>query len=270
MQDGTEEIVPIVIVAGTILMLMLATFVVTYFFLYQRRSFRYQQDLQKMQEAYQQELLRSQLEMQEQTLQTVGRELHDNLGQVLSLVKINLNTLPALPDDKSIRKLNQTKDLLNQAIADMRGLSKSLNAENRLGAGLAAAIGHELDAVRKTGVVETTLDLRGTERRLDPQRELIVFRIVQETLNNALKHAHANTISVSLDYSVGALNLTVADDGVGFDLEQVVASSLGEHGSGLSNIQNRARLIGAEASIRSAAGHGTTTFLSIPLSHPNP
>lgn len=262
-----KEIV-VIVVAGTVLLLMLATFVVTFLFLYQRRSFRYQQDLQKMQEAYQQELLRSQLEMQEQTLQTVGRELHDNLGQVLSLVKINLNTLPELLDQQAAEKLNRTKDLLNRAIADMRALSKSLNAENRLRAGLATAIGNELDAVRKTGVVDVTLDVRGTEQRLDPRQELILFRIVQETLSNALKHAQAKNIAVSLDYSVGALNLTVADDGVGFDPGQVPIPTGGERGSGLTNIQHRARLIGGEARIRSAVGEGTTTTLSIPIPHP--
>lgn len=264
MQGVPEEVV-IVVVAGSVLMLLLATFVATFFFLYQRRSFRYQQDLQKMQEAYQQELLRSQLEMQEQILQTVGRELHDNLGQVLSLVKINLNTLPELLDQKAAEKLARTKDLLNRAIADMRGLSKSLSAENRLGAGLAPAIGQELDAVRKTGVVDVALDVRGTEQRLDPRQELIVFRIIQETLNNALKHAQAKNIGVSLDYSDDALTLTIADDGVGFDPRRVLPPTEGERGSGLSNIQHRARLIGGEARIESVVGHGTTTTLSIPI-----
>lgn len=263
----SDEVV-IVVVAGSVLMLMLATFVATFFFLYQRRSFRYQQDLQKMQEAYQQELLRSQLEMQEQTLQTLGRELHDNLGQVLSLVKINLNTLTDALDQPASEKLLRTRDLVNRAIADVRGLSKSLNAENRLAAGLAVAIDQELDAARKTGVVETTLDVRGVEQRLDPRQELILFRIVQEVLNNALKHAQAKNIAVSLDYSEGALNLTVADDGVGFNPDQLLPPIGGGRGSGLSNIRHRARLLGGEALIRSAAGLGTTTALSIPISHP--
>lgn len=252
----------------TLLVFLISAFGFALFRSQQRQQLHFRKTA-AMKAAYESELLRSQLEMQDLLLQTVGRELHDNLGQVLSLVKINLNTLPELLDEKAAEKLTRTKDLLNRAIADLRGLSKSLNAENRLGAGLAAAIGHELDAVRKTGVVEVTLDLRGTEQRLDPRQELLLFRIVQETLTNALKHAQAKNIAVALDYSAGALTLTMADDGVGFDLAQALPPSGGERGSGLGNIQHRARLIGAEATIRSAVGQGTTTTLSISLpTHP--
>mgnify|MGYP002778035882 CR=1 FL=1 len=264
----SDEEIYLAAVSTATLMVFLAGVVGFAIFKYQQRLQIHLREIAEMKAAYESELLRSQLEMQEQTLQTVGRELHDNLGQVLSLMKINLNTLPDGLEGKTAEKLGRTKDLLNRAIADLRGLSKSLNAENRLKAGLPTAIGHELDAVRKTGVVDVTLGVRGTEQRLDPRQELILFRIVQETLNNALKHAQAKNIAVSLEYSVGALNLTVADDGVGFDLAQVLPPTGGEQGSGLSNIQNRARLIGAEARIRSAAGQGTVTTLSIPISHP--
>lgn len=259
MQNGTEKIV-VLVVLGSLFTIGLTLFATAFF---QRRLRRQLQSV-AMREAYQQELLRSQLEVQEQAIQTVGRALHDNLGQVLSLIKINLNTLTNSLDQPASEKLLRTKDLVNQAIADVRSLSKSLTADNRLGAGLAAAIGQELDAVRKTGVVETAFYQRGDEQRLDPQQKLILFRIVQESLQNALKHAQAKNITVSLDYSAGGLTLTVADDGVGFDPEKIAPQSGGEHGSGLANIQNRARLIGAEATIRSAVGRGTTTTLILP------
>ncbi len=262
MLPSDQEIFVASIVTATLMVFLVG--VVGYaIFKYQRRMQVHLREITAMKAAYQQELLRSQLEIQEQTMQSVAQEIHDNVGQLLSLVKINLNTLPPTEDTKATEKLANSKDYLNRAIADLRGLSKSLNPENRLAAGLVAALGVELDAIRNTGLVETSLSQLGTEVRLDPRQELILFRITQETLNNALKHARAKNIRVSLDYSVGRLNLTVADDGVGFDTERVGTQTGG--GSGLANIQNRAKLIGAEATIRSAVGEGTLTVLSLPI-----
>ena len=267
MDNGLFD-VTLMIAVGTALLLALGAVVTILLFLYKRKYLAYRHDLFIMQEAYQQELLRSQLEIQEQTMQTVGREIHDNVGQMLSLVKLNLNTLPPNDDPKTVEKLGHTREYLNRAIADLRGLSKSLNTENRLDAGLAAAIRQELDAIRKTGIMDVTFTQTGEEQRLDSRQELLLFRITQESLNNALKHAHANNIAVSLDYSPDRLSLTVVDDGVGFDSERVITPVGEERGSGLTNIQNRARLIGAEVSIRSTAGQGTTTVLSLPISIP--
>ncbi len=261
MQD-TEEIA-IIVVVGSILMLVLATFVATFFFLYQRRNFRYQQELQKMQEAYRQELLRSQLEIQEQTMQGVAQEIHDNVGQVLALVKINLNTLPETGDEKTKEKLFNTRELLNRAIADLRGLSKSLHGENRLGAGLAAALRAEVQGITNSGVVLAAFEQSGAELSLDPQPELLLFRITQELIHNALKHAESKNLRVSLDCSDGQFTLTVEDDGIGFDPQQMGQPNGGERGMGLESMRNRARLIGADFTIRSTVGQGTTAVLTL-------
>ena len=255
-------------IASAALMVFLVGVVGFAIYKYQQRMQIHLREISAMKAAYESELLRSQLEIQEQTMQTVGREIHDNVGQMLSLVKLNLNTLPPNDDPKTVEKLGHTREYLNRAIADLRGLSKSLNTENRLDAGLAAAIRQELDAIRKTGIMDVTFTQTGEEQRLDSRQELLLFRITQESLNNALKHAHANNIAVSLDYSPDRLSLTVVDDGVGFDSERVITPVGEERGSGLTNIQNRARLIGAEVSIRSTAGQGTTTVLSLPISIP--
>jgi signal transduction histidine kinase len=250
-------------VASASLMVFLAGVVGYAIFKYQRRMQLHFQEISRMKAAYEKELLRSQLEIQEQTMQTVAQEIHDNVGQLLSLIKINLGTLPPTDDPQAVEKLVNTSAYLNRAIGDLRGLSKALSGEHRLRAGLVAALRAELDAIRDTGVVETALTQIGDETRPDPRHELILFRIAQEMINNALKHARAKNIRVSLDYSVGRLNLTIADDGVGFDTGRVIAQSGG--GSGLPNIQTRAKLIGADVTIRSAVGRGTTTVLSLPI-----
>ncbi|MCY7352099.1 MAG: histidine kinase [Cytophagaceae bacterium] len=262
-----------IVAAATGLLLLLTIFTTFFLLIQQQRYYRYRRELAAMKAAYESELLRSQLEMQEQTMQAVGREIHDNVGQILSLVKINLSTLPAMSDPNTNERLINTREYLNRAIADLRGLSKSLNAENRLAAGLCLAIRAEMEGIHKTGVVETTFESQGTERRLDPRQELILFRITQELLNNALKHAEAKNLHVLLDYSIERLTLSIKDNGVGFEFinadSHVIDKQDKERGSGLLNIQNRAKLIGADLDIRSIIGQGTTAILVLPFELPH-
>jgi len=262
MQTFTEEVE--IVVAATGLLLVLTFFIILFLLIYQQQHHRYRREREALKHFYESELLRSQLEIQEQTMQGVAQEIHDNVGQVLALVKINLNTLPETGDAKTKEKLFNTRELLNRAIADLRGLSKSLHGENRLGAGLAAALRAEVQGITNSGVVLATVEESGAELSLDPQPELLLFRITQELVHNALKHAQAKNLRVSLDCSDGQFTLTVVDDGIGFDPQQVGQLKEGERGMGLESMRNRSRLIGAELTIRSTVGQGTTAVLTLP------
>lgn len=210
-----------------------------------------------MKDNFQQELLRTQLEIQEQTFKTISQEIHDNIGQVLSLAKLNLNRVE-MENPHVESRINDARDLVSKAIQDLRDLSRTLNTENIVSIGLMKAIEMELAMIEKTGLVQTRWQVAGQVLRLEPQKELILFRIVQEALHNIIKHAQATFVSVQAIFKENALQLSISDNGRGFD------SAGGEmQGSGLRNMQSRARLIGAEWRINSVRQGGTQIFISL-------
>ncbi len=208
--------------------------------------------------AFQQELLRTQLEIQEQTFKTISQEIHDNIGQVLSLAKMNLATSDIEQEHKSAEKVFTAKDLVSKAIQDLRDLSRTLNTETIVSMGLLKAVETELQLIQKTASLETAMNVDGTVSRLEPQKELILFRIVQEALHNVIKHSNAHQVTVDALYSNQYLYLKISDDGHGFNITEETA------GSGLRNMQSRAKLIGAEWNI-SSNGQGTLINISIPI-----
>ncbi|SIS71869.1 Histidine kinase [Filimonas lacunae] len=217
----------------------------------------HQADLHHMQSQYEHILLQSQLEIQEQTFRNISQEIHDNIGQVLSLVKLNLNTIH---EGNLQEKLSMTDELVGKAISDLRDLSKSLNGEKIADIGLKAAIAHELYMIEKAASIHTTLTGGDIDCLLHEEQVIIVFRMVQELFNNILKHAQAGLITVHLHTAENAVVLSVKDDGVGFDKDNMDDSKTG---IGLKNLQQRARLVNAQMTIDTAPGQGTEVAITL-------
>jgi signal transduction histidine kinase len=214
---------------------------------------------QHMQSQFQQELLRTQIEIQEQTLKTISQEIHDNVGQVLSLAKLNLNTFNTTTDEQS-KKITDTKNLVSKAIIDLRNLSRSMYGDQLSEVGLKDAIANELAIVQSTGQYKTILDVNGEPFKMAPQKEMVLFRMVQEAINNIIRHAKAQDIFVRLKYNVDYFSLTIADNGKGFDTRLLDPI---KNGMGLKSMQNRAALIGGTFNIDSTPGKGTTISLEL-------
>lgn len=252
----TSEI-RILIVALTCLFLLLGVFVLSFFWVYRKNQNAKENKI----ESLNRELLQTQIEIQEQTLKTISQEIHDNVGQVLSLAKLNLNTVGNITDQQVQSKIDSTKDLVSKAINDLRDLSRSLHGERIGEIGLEEAIANELKILHNTGQFKTDVTITGQSYKLDPQKEMVLFRIVQEALHNAVKHANAANLKVQLNYSPEIFTLTISDDGTGFLPEALPGS---QKGIGLKSMQNRAALIGGEFSILSSKNNGTSISIVIP------
>lgn len=257
-----------ILYAGTFAFLVLAGFVIFFLLMYMRRKTRNTLEKQQLQAQFQQEMLRSQLEIQEQTLKIISQEIHDNIGQVLSLAKLNLNTIDLTKQEALKEKIFDSKTLVSKAIQDLRDLSKTMNTDNIEAIGLLRALEYEIQMIRKAGIA-ATLNVDGRTIRLEPQKELIVFRIVQETVNNIIKHAEANAIDISVTYSDGEIKLTVTDDGKGFDLTLLNEDNNTGVGLGIRNMHNRAKLIGADFSMSSTVEKGTVVSIIVPSNNHN-
>jgi len=264
MQNQDSEIY-IVIIIGIILGLLLVGFIVITLFLYQRRQKRQEQDLERMKDAYEKEELRSQLEIQENTFKAIAQELHDNIGQMLSVVKLSLSVLPIDKTHGAYEQVQNSQQILNKAIYDLSNLTKSLHTDRIAQVGLADSIRFELYSIKKAGIMGVQFHLAGTEIQLDDQKSIFLFRIFQETLNNILKHAQATDVTVNLNYLENMFSLEIQDNGIGFNVSEKQHSANSFSGVGLKSIFNRAKLIGADLSIDSKHGIGTTILIELPL-----
>jgi two-component system, NarL family, sensor kinase len=179
------------------------------------------------------------------------------VGQVLSLAKLNLATSQSLHDEK----VTASQQLVSKAIQDLRDLSRSLDTDYVAQMGLLRSVEYELEMIQKTGTLQTKLNVEGSVYKFDKQKELILFRIVQEILHNIIKHAGASAVAVQFMYTDEALKLTVTDDGKGFDLSPLNDDNNSAFGLGIRNMHNRAKLMGAEFSMNSTTGEGTTATL---------
>jgi two-component system NarL family sensor kinase len=220
----------------------------------------------KLQNEFQQALLQSQLEIQEQTFKNISMEIHDNIGQVLSLAKLNLATADFNKLETVREKIDDSRNLIAKSILDLRDLAKSLNTDYVQVMGLANSTAHELEIIKKTGSFETNFEIIGEPYKLEQQNELILFRIVQEALNNIMRHAKAKTIEVKLCYDPKFFSLTVHDDGMGFDISNLNQNRNNSRGLGIKNMSDRAQIIGAEIKIISEPGQGTTIDIKLPVS----
>jgi signal transduction histidine kinase len=253
------ESIEILVLSTAALFILVTGFIIYFVVLYRNKQIQHKQEQEHLQSAFRQELLKAQIEMQEDTLIHISREIHDNITQVLSFVKLSMAMIAGAEEKQRIERINESRELVAQVINDLRDLSKSLSFEHITKFGLVKTIETETARINKSGLIKITLLIEGEIYTLGEQRELVLFRIFQEALNNTLKHSGARDLKISLQYMPEMFTLTLEDNGSGFSF-----SSLdNQRGSGLKNMENRATLIGAVATIASSQGKGCKINLAL-------
>lgn len=264
MKENSSDIV-IMIVSVTIILLILLVFIIFFSFLYKSRQAKHQREMQSVVEQYNQEVLKAQLEIREQTLKNISEEIHDNVGQVLSLAVLNLSAIELHDTTKAATRIERITGLVEKAVADLRNLSKTMDPGNITVLGLSAVIAFELEMLEKSGIYKTKCSISGQERKLHGSVETVIYRLIQESLNNVIKHAKATQIEIQLNYSDKELAVQVTDNGKGFDQTQLNWQDIHYSGAGIRNMKNRAQMIGATLSIGSIPGAGTKINLMVPF-----
>ncbi|MEZ4901182.1 MAG: ATP-binding protein [Spirosomataceae bacterium] len=255
--------ISIVLILGMLSLIVVIGFMISFVFLYQRRQLQNHQEKANLKAQYEKEILQSQLETQNQTLQHVGGELHDNIGQLLSLARLQLNILETEPSPKT-EQIVEVNEVIEKTIHELRALSKSLDGDFVKNFGLAESLSHELLRIQNTKKYHTEISIEGEPYRLDGQKEIVLFRVVQEILNNILKHAAAKQIQVTLLYTPAQFSLTVQDNGKGFDYEAVLGREMSQSGAGLRNIQRRTEMLGGTCTFKTAPNQGTSVHIALP------
>ncbi len=152
----------------------------------------------KQKSHFRQELLKAQVEIQEQTFQHISSELHDNLGQVAILIKLNLQTISLKDLPKAAQKVEDVTELTKQLITDIRALSVGLSSDRIVQAGLAKALETEVERINKTEQFIALFTKEGNLPEINNGKAIILYRMAQEVLNNMVKHSGAKEIRVSL------------------------------------------------------------------------
>jgi signal transduction histidine kinase len=231
---------------------------------FQKRKNKLLLDKIKQQQIFDKEISRTQTEIQEQTLKNIGWELHDNVGQLLSVASMQLSILGTQVSDEIKENVTETNNIVRESLKEVRSLSKSLNNEVILNIGFEKSITNELDRLKRLKFTSAELSVRGETVTLkNKKHEIIMFRILQEFLSNSVKYSEAKNLKVKLDYNAQHLLIEASDDGKGFDVETA------EQGSGLINMKSRAELINAKFNLRSKLGEGVLLTIVYPLNQTN-
>jgi len=225
---------------------------------YKRRDFKHLKEKKRLEEDFYQQLLHSQIEVQEQTFQHIGKELHDNVGQLLStsrmLIGLTERSLGMIPD--SLQTANAT---LGKAISELRSLSKSLDKEWLAQFNLIDNLEAEVARLNASGALEASLKILH-HPTITSNKQIILFRIIQEAIQNAIKHSHCKKVDIHLIKKDNAVDITIADDGIGFQPDQITK------GLGLENMKNRTKLLGGFIHFN-ATTLGTEVHIHLPESN---
>jgi two-component system NarL family sensor kinase len=251
-------------VITTLVVLMLLIFVVALLVSYKRKQDLYFSNLQTIKINHEKELLKMQLEVQEETILSLSREIHDNIGQYISLAAWQLNSLRFTENSVSHAQIENVTSLLGKVLDDLRGLSKSMNPDFISKQGLFEAISEQVGMIKNASRFNIELNIIGEKKYLEERTEIIIYRIFQEAINNIVKHSEADHVDINFNYTKDQLILTIKDNGYGFPVEFDENDSFASTGSGLNNMRKRAKLINAEFSIHSEQGKGTTVILEMP------
>ena len=253
-----------VTVIGLILGLLLVSFIVVMLILYKRKQEKQEQEMARVKDMYEKEVLQSQLEIQENTFKTISQELHDNIGQMLSVVKLSLSALPLEKEHKAHQLVSHSQQVLNKAIGDLSDLTKSLHTDRITDLGLSESIRFELMTLKNAGLIKVQFTVSGAEFEIQEKKAIFLFRMFQEMLNNILKHSNATHINVELTYcDDNTFVMKVEDDGIGFDASEKKSSLSPAKGVGLKSMSNRAKLIGASIDINSEQDKGTSITVKL-------
>jgi len=209
-------------------------------------------------------LSRKTLQAQEEERRRVARELHDETGQTLTSLLVRLRLLENLQDVQEVRQhLQELRKLTAQTLEDVRRIALELRPKILDDLGLTAALSWLVDEFNAAHHARATLRVSGIERRLPEELELVFYRVAQEALTNAARHAHARRVTITVKRGENCLGLEVADDGVGFDMAAWQARP--HEGMGLLGMRERLALVGGEIVIESKPGAGTRIFVRAPL-----
>lgn len=211
---------------------------------------------QKKEALFEQELAISQVEIKEQTLNYIGQELHDDLGQKLSVARLMTNKIAFADEEEKKNIALEINMLIGECIQDIRNLSKVFISKQVKHFGFVESLEREIFRIERLELMDVDYQISNRDLEINADHALILFRIIQECINNVIKHSKSNKILVKIEDQLNFININIMDYGIGFNANER------NDGSGLANIKNRAQIINADFQIKSTENLGTEITIS--------
>ncbi|WP_299108207.1 ATP-binding protein [uncultured Tenacibaculum sp.] len=240
----------VIVFITTFLVVLGILFIIILFTVFQRRKNKLLLERAASRKQFETEIAETQIEIREETLRNISWELHDNIGQLLTLAKIQLQH--ATPEN-----MGEISETITKSLTEIRALSKLINPEYIKNIELKEALQLEIERFNRLKYIDAQLCVNGEEKLINQKHSIIIFRILQEFFSNTIKHSKATNLKVSLSYKEKEIEIKAEDNGVGFEVKKVMMK-----GIGLKNIKTRAKLINAEAKLRSVPEKGTTLIIN--------
>lgn len=232
------------------LCLSIITIGLIFFFVYYRNKQRQQLKLKEEIIKQQDIAAKAILEAEDNERRRIAGDLHDSVGQILSAVKINLSSLQSTVQQESSARYETIMNMVDGACKEVRAISHNMMPNSLLRSGLVAAIKEFINQI-DSEVLKVRLDTTGLNQRLDHNTEMVLYRVIQECVNNVIKHAQAKTLEIQIIKDQEGISVTIEDDGIGFDLSQQ------KDGIGLANLKTRIDFLKGQLDIQSSPGKGT-------------
>jgi two-component system NarL family sensor kinase len=249
----------LLIAIGTGVMLILAGSIVLFITFYQKRMFEARLKQQVLESEFQQKILEATLDSQESERSRVAADLHDSIGGMLSAVRVGLSSISRKLPNKDV--LDAQKQMLDDTIETVRKISRELMPATLEKFGLIPAVRELCEKMQATTNIQIGIMELGETKRFDHRRQLMVYRITQELLNNAFKHSKATYIELIFDFKEN-LYFIIEDNGIGISPRQMLDA--GRKSLGLFNIQSRVQLLSATVTIDPDKRDGSKITVSIP------
>lgn len=255
-------------IGGSLIILLSLLFLINYILnQYNKKELEYYTELKLQNVEKQKAILSNRIEVQEETIQKISREIHDNVNQLLTLTKLNINSLYDSSEEDLESKIKMANELLTAAIKELTNLSRSLSAEKVYEYGLIKSLESEISRITQIEKINISLRVLNVEKILNQEVSLVLYRVFQEALRNAIIHGKAKNITVILDIIKENIDLSIEDDGIGFDINQS-DSLFDRKGMGLINMRKRATLVNGSFEITSELQKGTKIKIIIPHALP--
>lgn len=255
---GQTEINLVLLTVTTIVFIFI-TGVILFVFQYRKRKLLHEKEKMAIEKQYKLDLLNTQIQSQQKTMQFIGSEIHDSVAQKLTLASIYSqkmefeNKYPELTE-----KIRKVSVIINDSLTELRHLSRTLVDTEIQKNSLQELLQKDFERINETGVCKVIFVFK-TNSNISITIKSSLFRIIQECVQNSLKHSGSNIINVEIQDNTFGLNVKVSDHGKGFDY-----SHLQSNGIGISNMKRRVHLIGGSFELRSELGKGTTVEIFIP------
>lgn len=244
LQGNQPQSISLVLFFGTIGMLALAIGLIVFIIFHQRKVIRYQLQLQKMEQDQQKMLLNASIRLQEEERQRIAADLHDDAGPLLATARLYLNeNLVNLDKTTQLQSIYNAKQIIDDTIQLIRNISHSLMPPTLKNFGLESAVNDLFQKISGAGTMNASCRFHDYRERMAPEKELIVFRVIQELVNNILKHSNASFIHLTQNNNDGKCFIRLHHDGRGLtqhDFEKLNKSTVG---LGLKNIQSRLKVL---------------------------